>query len=113
MRPEPFRYHECRIDGCDQTIRASSAWSRSLYSSCASAVHSIVPREEVAPVTSPKVIDEEELSVVEHEDVEPAEAEQLSLDDTPRPTSPAAPKRKGRASVPSWDDIVFGARPSE
>lgn len=77
------------------------------------AVHSIVPRDEVAPVTSPQVIDEEELSLVEHEDVEPAEAEQLSLDDTPRPTSPAAPKRKGRASVPSWDDIVFGARPSE
>jgi hypothetical protein len=36
--------------------------------------------------------------------------EQLELVDAPAPSPPAAPKRKGRASVPSWDDIVFGAK---
>ena len=39
---------------------------------------------------------------------------QLELIDEPAPTLPPSIKRKGRASVPSWDDIVFGTqRPSE
>ena len=29
---------------------------------------------------------------------------------SPSPPAPAAAKRKGRASVPSWDDVMFGAK---
>lgn len=31
----------------------------------------------------------------------------------PQPTIPAKSGRKGRAAMPSWDDIVFGARPDD
>lgn len=34
-------------------------------------------------------------------------------DDAPRPTSATPRKRSGRASMPSWDEIVFGARPDD
>jgi hypothetical protein len=37
-------------------------------------------------------------------------------DEANRPTLPqptVAKGRKGRASMPSWDDIVFGARPDD
>ncbi|CAB4620744.1 unannotated protein [freshwater metagenome] len=43
-------------------------------------------------------------------DVAEAVEEQLELVDAPATSPSAAPKRKGRASVPSWDDIVFGAK---
>lgn len=33
-----------------------------------------------------------------------------SADPTPEPAAAAPAKRKGRTSVPSWDDIMFGAR---
>lgn len=40
----------------------------------------------------------------------PAEPEQLSLiDDVPEPPRPAKPSRRKRASVPSWDEIMFGS----
>jgi hypothetical protein len=29
----------------------------------------------------------------------------------PAKAAPAPPRRNGRPSVPSWDDIMFGARP--
>lgn len=43
---------------------------------------------------------------------EPAPAEDEQRPTLPQPTvAPApAPKRKGRTAMPSWDDIVFGAR---
>ena len=44
------------------------------------------------------------------EDLAELVEEQLELVDAPAPRPSAAPKRKGRASVPSWDDIVFGAK---
>jgi hypothetical protein len=31
----------------------------------------------------------------------------------PQPTTPAKTGRKGRTAMPSWDDIVFGARPDD
>ena len=31
----------------------------------------------------------------------------------PPPLERAKPTRKGRAKVPSWDEIVFGAKPDE
>lgn len=31
----------------------------------------------------------------------------------PQPTTPAKNARKGRTAMPSWDDIVFGARPDD
>lgn len=44
----------------------------------------------------------------------PAPSEQLTLDDSPEPP-PAPRKRKSRsrASVPSWDEIMFGGPPSK
>lgn len=35
------------------------------------------------------------------------------VDDVPPPLERAKPARKGRAKVPSWDEIVFGAKPEE
>ncbi len=37
-----------------------------------------------------------------------------AIDETPdQPNPPKAAGRKGRAAMPSWDDIVFGARPDD
>jgi hypothetical protein len=45
---------------------------------------------------------------------EVAEPEQPAAADTkPEPTPARRPKRKGRASVPSWDEIMFGGGRSE
>ncbi|SED04758.1 Protein of unknown function [Nocardioides exalbidus] len=41
----------------------------------------------------------------------PAEAEQEPATEAPEPRRPA--KKRGRASVPSWDEIMFGGGPSE
>jgi len=60
---------------------------------------------EPTPAVSPVALAEAPAEYV----AEPVE-EQLELVDAPAPRPPAAPKRKGRASVPSWDDIVFGAK---
>jgi len=60
---------------------------------------------EPTPAPSPVALAEAPAEYV----AEPVE-EQLELVDAPAPRPPAAPKRKGRASVPSWDDIVFGAK---
>jgi hypothetical protein len=42
----------------------------------------------------------------EHARVEDSPAE---TDDAPAEEPPARPKRKGRSSVPSWDEIMFGS----
>ena len=60
---------------------------------------------EPTPVVSPVTLAE-----TPADDVAEAVEEQLELVDAPAPRPSAAPKRKGRASVPSWDDIVFGAK---
>lgn len=43
--------------------------------------------------------------------VEPAADEPRNT--TPLPQLPSKPARKGRTAMPSWDDIVFGARPDD
>ena len=44
---------------------------------------------------------------------EPAEAQAPAPEPAPSP-GPARPARKkGRPSVPSWDDVVFGAKPRD
>ena len=60
---------------------------------------------EPNPAVSPVALAEAPADYVS----EPVE-EQLELVDAPALRTPAAAKRKGRASVPSWDDIVFGAK---
>ena len=49
--------------------------------------------------------------VLPHESAKPkGEPEQLSLiDDEPAPAAPRKPGRRRRASVPTWDEIMFGA----
>ena len=60
---------------------------------------------EPTPVVSPVTLAE-----TPAKDISELVEEQLELVDAPAPRPSAAPKRKGRASVPSWDDIVFGAK---
>ncbi len=43
----------------------------------------------------------------------PTEPAPAASDDVPPPLERAKPARKGRAKVPSWDEIVFGAKPEE
>lgn len=35
------------------------------------------------------------------------------IDTPPSPATPTKPARRGRATMPSWDEIVFGARPDD
>ena len=44
----------------------------------------------------------------------PAEPEQDALVEAPEPPAPRSRKKKGRASIPSWDEIMFGGpRPGD
>ena len=49
---------------------------------------------------------DDETPTTEHARVEDSPAE---TDDAPAEEPPARPKRKGRSSVPSWDEIMFGS----
>ncbi len=63
----------------------------------------VVPVEEVAAVPVEEVVAEEDRA--------PATPESTDLVDEPAPTvKKAASRRKPRPSVPSWDDIMFGAK---
>ena len=46
-------------------------------------------------------------------DVPMPDAEEPSAPAAPRSTQPQPRVKKGRAAMPSWDEIVFGARPDE
>lgn len=69
---------------------------RSSAGSAASAAEAAHPPQEVAPVAE-----------------EPSSAQDNSeqVDQVPPPLERVKPGRKGRPKVPSWDEIVFGAKP--
>jgi len=66
-----------------------------------------------APVPDP--VDEPEAPVAPapERSSRPGRPRRPGADDAPRPTSATPRKRSGRASMPSWDEIVFGARPDD
>ena len=74
------------------------------------------PGEDVTPTPGPTSTPEEAVGE-RAASATPDEPEQLSLiDDVDEPPAAAAPKprsRKRRASVPSWDEIVFGGPRSD
>ena len=45
------------------------------------------------------------------EPADPAEAAEAALHDRKHPRH--TPRKSGRPSVPSWDDIVFGTKPKD
>ncbi|WP_349897974.1 septation protein SepH [Parafrigoribacterium soli] len=46
-------------------------------------------------------------------DSEPSDDDDVQGNTAPQPTMLQSRSRKGRAAMPSWDDIVFGARPDD
>jgi hypothetical protein len=48
-------------------------------------------------------------------DADDVELDEFALDDDPvsAPPAPKSTNRRGRAAMPSWDEIVFGARPDD
>ncbi len=76
---------------------------------------SVVPDEEtteiVVPAADPEVVAEERSASGAEEPEQPEEPE-LDLGVEPQETAAQkSAKRKGRASVPSWDEIMFGGGP--
>jgi len=50
-----------------------------------------------------------------HDDQDDEQLDEYPIDDDPAsaPPAPKSPNRRGRAAMPSWDEIVFGARPDD
>lgn len=57
-----------------------------------------------------RVIDVPLSAFDDHPTAEPPATPVAPISPAPTPVSAAKPARKGRASMPSWDDIVFGAK---
>lgn len=70
---------------------------------------------DLAPTTAVAGDDDEFDGIDDPADVDSAidDAALAGVDAPPPAASPAKPSRRGRAAMPSWDDIVFGARPDD
>jgi len=92
---------QAEVDTEDDAEQAETAQPVALESSAGEP-------ETAAPEVEDQV--ENEVGVAHAEEPEVAEA---AAEPAPKPAPPARPasRRNGRPSVPSWDDIMFGARP--
>ena len=67
------------------------------------------------PLDSTVVIDDDYDGIDDPADIDSAldDAALSGVDAPPASASPTKPSRRGRAAMPSWDEIVFGARPDD
>jgi hypothetical protein len=72
---------------------------------------------DVLPARPPAVdVTDHELDDQLDDDLEAGDHDEPAADDEPTPAAPApqrSTRRNGRPSVPSWDDVMFGARPRD
>lgn len=118
----PYGRSRDQVDGVPTTVPSTSAWAPATSTPAAQSPSTQTPSTQTADLLEALRRRRGERESAHFEDVDDAMSEHPSTgsirlvnvplhiaEDETQPTPPK-PTKRGRASVPSWDEIVFGAR---